>query len=50
MVPPMLDRSHTILDDNDLMEEPRGRYAGLSEAETAPCNCPELCIRDHEYE
>jgi hypothetical protein len=44
----MADRSRTALDDAEMLEEtpPSPR----SEAETAPCNCPELCIRDHEHE
>lgn len=46
----MLDRSHTALDDAELLEETPGRALAPSDAEVAPCNCPELCIRDHEYE
>ncbi len=30
-------------------EQPRARPA-VSEAEVAPCECPELCLRDHENE
>ncbi|MGH2378415.1 MAG: hypothetical protein ACRDGT_08050 [Candidatus Limnocylindria bacterium] len=46
----MLDRSHTLIDDAELVEEPIGRTAALSDAEVAACTCPDLCIRDHEYD
>jgi hypothetical protein len=46
----MLDRRHNVLDDTQLMEEQSGHSRVVSEAETAPCNCPELCIRDHDNE
>lgn len=40
---------------DDLREDLRGGVAGrarpaVSEAEVAPCTCPELCVRDHENE
>ena len=35
-------------DEIDGMEG-RARPA-VSEAETAACTCPELCVRDHEHE
>jgi len=50
MVPPMLDRSHTVLDEPEILEEHVGHRRTVSEAEVAPCNCPELCIRDHDNE
>lgn len=41
------------LDDLDLTQakgmEGRRRPA-ISEAETSPCTCPEMCLRDHENE
>lgn len=33
----------------DTGQEGRARPA-VSEAEVAPCECPELCLRDHENE
>ena len=44
----MFDRSASTLEDMDILEERPA--AALSDAETAACTCPELCIRDHEYE
>ncbi len=43
------------LDDlREMTEEIRGMDGrarpAVSEAETAPCTCPELCVRDHENE
>ena len=46
----MFDRSHAVIDDIELVEEAGRRTAQLSDAELASCNCPDLCIRDHEYE
>lgn len=45
----MLDRKHLVIDDMELVEEP-SRRGQLSDAEVAACTCPDLCIRDHEYE
>jgi ferredoxin len=45
----MLDRKHAVIDHTDLVEE-TSRRGQLSDAEVAACNCPDLCIRDHEYE
>jgi tRNA U54 and U55 pseudouridine synthase Pus10 len=41
------------LDDlrKDLIDGVTGRLRpAVSEAEVAPCCCPELCVRDHENE
>lgn len=41
------------LDDlrDDLLDGMTGRpRPAVSEAEVAPCVCPEMCIRDHENE
>lgn len=41
---------HAVIDDTEIVEQPGRRTAELSDAETAACTCPDLCIRDHEYE
>lgn len=46
----MLDRKHAVIDDTELVEQKSRRTAELSDAEVATCTCPDLCIRDHEYE
>ena len=42
------------LEDIDLSEGIDGMTGrarpAVSEAEVAPCTCPELCVRDHENE
>ena len=49
MLSSMLDRKHAVIDDTELVEQP-SRRGQLSDAEVAACSCPDLCIRDHEYE
>lgn len=45
----MSDRKHAVIDDTELVEE-TSRRGQPSDAEVAACTCPDLCIRDHEYE
>jgi len=44
----------TLEDLRDDLSIPRGMDGrarpAVSEAEVAPCECPELCMRDHENE
>lgn len=44
----MMDRKHAVIDVTELVEQPSRRTAELSDAEVAACNCPDLCIRDHD--
>ncbi len=51
MVSPMTEQ--LVLDDlrEDLLDSMTGRARpAISEAEVAPCCCPEMCLRDHENE
>lgn len=43
-----MDRKHAVIDATELVEQPGRRTAELSDAEVATCNCPDLCIRDHD--
>ena len=40
----------TDLPDEDLDSMTGRARPAISEAETAPCCCPEMCLRDHENE
>ncbi len=51
MVPAMTEQMALTDLREDLIDGMTGRARpAISEAEVAPCCCPELCVRDHENE